>query len=82
MAHLFLGIFWILMAVPTLIFWKNSILLVLIMSLYANVESSFSAWEASRQPKKKNDRSKWRYASKADPSYSFGREVRQRSAKP
>lgn len=46
--HLALGIFWILMAIPTLLFWHNSITLVLLMSLYANVEASFSAWESTR----------------------------------
>lgn len=47
-AHLALGIFWMLMAIPTLIWWNSSITLVLLMSLYANVEASFSAWESAR----------------------------------
>lgn len=77
MIHLILAIFWIIMAVPTFLFWKDSILLVLLMSLYANIESSFSAWEASRhKPKQKNARAKWRY------SNSLVRVVRKRSAKP
>lgn len=77
--HLALGIFWILMALPTLLFWKDSILLVLIMSLYANVEASFSAWEASRNPKEKRQRSKWRYSQER---CSLVRVARKRSAKP
>lgn len=81
MVHLLLGIFWIIMAVPTLIFWKDSILLVLIMSLYANIESSFSAWEASRNPKEKRQRSRWRYSADRN-MYSLVRVDRKRSAKP
>jgi hypothetical protein len=47
--HLSLGIFWILMVIPTVLIWKDSILLVLLMSLYANIESSLAAFEASRK---------------------------------
>lgn len=78
MIHLILGIFWILMAVPTFLFWKDSILLVLLMSLYANAEASFAAWEARRKPKAKTTRAKWRYATER---YSFGRSVRRQPAK-
>lgn len=42
--HLGFMIFWILMAVPTLTLWHSSILLVLIMSLYANIEASAAAF--------------------------------------
>jgi hypothetical protein len=30
-------LFWILMIPPTLLFWKNSVLWVAVMSLYANI---------------------------------------------
>lgn len=46
--HLLLFWFWLLMAVPTVTIWKDSIMLVLIMSLYANCESSLSAHQAKK----------------------------------
>ena len=47
--HLGFAILWILMIVPTLTIWQNSILLVLIMSLYANIEASFTAFLSSEK---------------------------------
>ncbi len=55
--HLAFVIFWILMIVPTLTIWKESILLVLLMSLYANVEASATAF-LSAKPKVKRKRAK------------------------
>lgn len=40
--------FWISLIIPTLIWWKESILWVAIMSLYANIEASASAHEAQK----------------------------------
>jgi len=44
------------MIVPTLTIWKGSILLVLLMSLYANIEASVTAFLSAKpvaEPKKK-----------------------------
>jgi hypothetical protein len=46
--HLLLFWFWVLMAIPVVTIWKDSILLVLIMSLYANCEASLSAHQAKK----------------------------------
>lgn len=46
--HLAMTTFWALMLIPTLIWWKDSILWVAGMSLYANVVGHFSAWQAAR----------------------------------
>lgn len=46
--HLYLIGMWALLAIPTIIWWKESILWVAIMSLYANIEASFAAMEASK----------------------------------
>lgn len=46
--HLILTVFWMLMAIPTMIWWKESILWVAFMSLYANVASHWAAYQASR----------------------------------
>jgi hypothetical protein len=41
------------MVVPTLTIWQNSILLVLLMSLYANIEASATAFISSKPVEKK-----------------------------
>ena len=46
--HLVLTVVWALLAIPTLIWWKESILWVAVMSLYANVAGHWAAYEASR----------------------------------
>lgn len=55
LTHLTLAIFWITMTVPAVLFWKESILLVIMMSLYANIEASLAAF-LSAKPKKKRPR--------------------------
>lgn len=53
--HLVLMIFWVLMIVPTVTIWQKSILLVLLMSLYANIEATAGAYISSRKkPRKKH----------------------------
>ncbi len=49
--HLGFLVFWILMIVPTVTVWKESILLVLLMSLYANIEASATAFIAAKKKK-------------------------------
>lgn len=39
---------WAILLVPTLIWWKQSVLWVALMSLYANVVGHWSAYQASR----------------------------------
>jgi hypothetical protein len=39
---------WILLIVPTLLWWKESILWVALMSIWANIVGHFSAWIAAR----------------------------------
>lgn len=46
--HLILTIVWAGLAIPTVIFWKESILWVSFMSLYANMVGHWSAYQASR----------------------------------
>lgn len=45
--HRGLAVFWLALAVPTLVWWNESILWVAFMSLYANVASHWSAAQAS-----------------------------------
>jgi hypothetical protein len=46
--HLFMVGVWAALAVPTVLWWKDMILWVAIMSLYANVGAHWSAYQASR----------------------------------
>lgn len=46
--HLVLTAAWILAIPPTLLWWRNSVLWVALMSLWANIASHFAAWQASR----------------------------------
>jgi len=39
---------WVVLGIPTILWWKDSILWVAIMSIYANAEASFSAHEAQK----------------------------------
>ncbi|MFF8544836.1 hypothetical protein ACF060_31620 [Streptomyces werraensis] len=47
-AHYSLAGVWVLLLIPTLIWWKNSVLWVAGMSLYANFVGHLSAAKASR----------------------------------
>jgi hypothetical protein len=46
--HLTFMSVWALLAIPTVLLWKKSILWVAFMSLYANFIGHFSAWQAAR----------------------------------
>lgn len=46
--HLLLGWAWILLAVPSVLWWKGSIVWVILLSLYANAEASFAAYNAQK----------------------------------
>ena len=46
--HLILGWVWIVLAVPALLWWKDSVLFVILLSLYANAEASFAAHQAKK----------------------------------
>lgn len=39
---------WALLIIPTLLWWNDSILWVLLMSLWANVAAHFAAWQGAR----------------------------------
>ncbi|MCF8784117.1 hypothetical protein [Rhodococcus ruber] len=44
--HRILGWMWVLLAIPTLLWWKDAIVWVALMSIYANAEASFAAHAA------------------------------------
>jgi hypothetical protein len=47
-------IVWGLLGIPTVLFWKQSILWVAFMSLYANVVGHWSAYQAARAEEASN----------------------------
>ncbi len=46
--HLALTGLWIVLILPTMLWWRESVLWVALMSLWANIASHFAAWQASR----------------------------------
>ncbi len=46
--HFVMMIVWPLLLIPTLLFWKESVLWIAFMSLYANFVGHFSGWDAAR----------------------------------
>lgn len=44
--HLFLAGLWAVLVVPALLWWKDSIIFVILLSLYANFEASVAAHHA------------------------------------
>lgn len=49
--HTYALLFWIVMGIPTVFWWKESVLWVAIMSLYANIASEAAAREAKKAQK-------------------------------
>lgn len=46
--NLWLTVLWVVLAVPSLLWWKSSILWVIVISLWANIASHFAAYIAAR----------------------------------
>ncbi len=46
--HFVLTLLWACLAVPTVLVWKDSILWVALISVYANVVGHWSSWEAAK----------------------------------
>lgn len=54
--HLLMIIIWIILIIPSILWWKDSILWVIFLSLYANIVGHLSAYSgarAERQAEKK-----------------------------
>ncbi|HEX4501496.1 MAG TPA: hypothetical protein VH187_10140 [Scandinavium sp.] len=46
--HLISAGAWVVLAIPSVIWWKNSVLWVIIISIYANVVGHLSGYTAAR----------------------------------
>lgn len=53
--HAVMTLVWLVLAVPSLIWWKSSILWVILLSVYANFIGSFGAWQAARAEQASED---------------------------
>ncbi|WP_218812044.1 hypothetical protein [Klebsiella quasipneumoniae] len=46
--HLVAAIMWVGLAIPSLIWWKDSVLWVILISIYANIVGHLSGYSAAR----------------------------------
>lgn len=53
--HLIFALVWAMLTIPTLLWWKNSILWVSLMSIYAIVVSHLAAYSAAHAEKAANN---------------------------
>ncbi|MGA4664256.1 hypothetical protein ACK6SE_02500 [Enterobacter ludwigii] len=49
--HLTAAIIWFLLAIPSVLWWKSSVLWVIIISIYANIVGHLSGYSAARAVK-------------------------------
>jgi len=47
--HFVLTVLWVLLLIPSVLWWKDSVPWLVIISVYANVSGHFAAYEAARQ---------------------------------
>lgn len=50
--HAYMTLFWLVMIVPAVLWWKESILFVIIISLWANVASHWASFQAAHAEKR------------------------------
>ena len=53
--HLTAAAIWVLLAIPTLIWWKDSVLWVATCSLYANAWIHISGWQGAKAERAAQD---------------------------
>lgn len=53
--HFYEAMLWLVLAIPTLLWWKDSILWVALMSLYANYKTAIGAHEGRQARKSLED---------------------------
>lgn len=53
--HAVMTVIWVMLTIPTLLWWRTSILWVLIMSLWANASTHWGAWQAARAEQAQRD---------------------------
>jgi hypothetical protein len=53
--HLLMMFVWAALAVPGILWWRESILFVIILSIYANFAGEFAAYQGARSEEKQDD---------------------------
>jgi hypothetical protein len=53
--HFIAMVVWAMLAIPTVLLWKQSILWIAAMSLWANFVGHFGAWDSARAEKAVDD---------------------------
>lgn len=53
--HAVMTVIWAALVIPTLLWWRDSILWVLVMSLWANMSTHWGAWQAARAEQAQRD---------------------------
>jgi ABC-type bacteriocin/lantibiotic exporter with double-glycine peptidase domain len=48
MFHLVATVVWVLLVIPTMLWWRQSVFWIAVMSLYANVVGHWAAYQAAR----------------------------------
>jgi uncharacterized membrane protein YdbT with pleckstrin-like domain len=46
--HATMTIVWLVLTVPSLLWWSESLLWIILLSVWANVASHFGAWQGAR----------------------------------
>ncbi|MGK6761531.1 hypothetical protein ACKU3Q_012270 [Klebsiella pneumoniae] len=54
--HLVAAVMWVGLAIPSLIWWKDSVLWVILISIYANIVGHLSGYSAARADHLQNKR--------------------------
>lgn len=53
--HFYMTCAWVILIVPSVLWWSQSVKWIVIMSVWANVAGHFSAWQASRGEVKQDE---------------------------
>lgn len=53
--HLFATVVWVVLVVPAMLWWRDSVVFVVIMSLYANIAASAAAYQGTRVETQNNE---------------------------
>lgn len=56
--HLGMIVVWLLLAIPSILWWKTSVLWVIILSLYANIVGHLSGYSGARAEKEAHNNNK------------------------
>jgi hypothetical protein len=46
--HAVMTLVWLVLAIPSLLWWKNSITWIIVLSVWTNIASHFGAWQGAR----------------------------------